>query len=692
MATASLPQDLAAQIKYGAQTGSAVRRSQYLADALKQIGTTGSTNIQSGGELAAKLLATAILNKAGKSADKQALQSIADQQGQETDSILAGFARPPAAAPAPALPQMPPQAAQPPPMPAPQPQTPPQVAPAALQASPEDRDALTRMLAVEALGEGPEGMAAAGHVAMNRLKNGYGGAKTLKDVIFQPHQFEGMNRANQVTPDAYAKAGQVADAILSGQMADPTNGAMAFLNPEMQVKGWGGRPGMPIPKWASGGDGHRIGNHVFFGGKPQQMAQQQAAPPQAQGPDLAAFAAGGAGADPFPAAPPQPIPPSASSASPGPAAGTAPAGNVPQAEPAGATPHGITSEQIGFLEKLLKNPRTHEAGMAYAMELQKKAAEPTKFDTTNINGLPTQIDPYTGQVRPVDVPANARTRVVSAAEAGIPAPPGTMVSIDPLGNVKEVSRPQQGQQALTGPGQPYREAPIQGGTNDPRAPAATFNNEGKLRDDYAKEVQPFVLAREGYQKVVQAAGDMSQAGAIALVFGYMKTLDPGSTVREGEQATVQNSGSIPQTVANMYNKLVAGQSSLTPEQREQFATSAQGQFNVYKRTFDAANERYGELAKNYGYNPNNVIRHFDDIQPFVAPTAGAGASRAPIPQAAQDAYRARFQRGLIDPKAPVGTQNNPLQARDAATLQALDTPANKGKYVIGPDGQFGVID
>jgi hypothetical protein len=136
--------------------------------------------------------------------------------------------------------------------------------------TPEDRDALARMIATEAGGEGQQGMLAAGAVAMNRLKSGYGGAKTLSDVINAPNQFEGMSRAGQVSPQAYQAALQVADRLLSGQASDPTGGAVNFINPQLQAQ-----LGRQQPAWAPAGQGQRIGNHVFYGGQGQGENQVQ---------------------------------------------------------------------------------------------------------------------------------------------------------------------------------------------------------------------------------------------------------------------------------------------------------------------------------------------------------------------------------------------------------------------------------
>jgi hypothetical protein len=126
--------------------------------------------------------------------------------------------------------------------------------------APQDRDALIQMVAGEAGGEPTEGMAGVAHVALNRLSQGFRGAKSLTDVVNSPHQFEAISRGVQPSPAALQKAAQVVDAVLAGQIPDPTGGAINYLNPELQAQ-----LGRPQPVWAPG-DGQRIGRHVFYGG------------------------------------------------------------------------------------------------------------------------------------------------------------------------------------------------------------------------------------------------------------------------------------------------------------------------------------------------------------------------------------------------------------------------------------------
>ena len=57
----------------------------------------------------------------------------------------------------------------------------------------------------------------------------------------------------------YQNAAQIADAVLSGQLPDPTTGATHFLNPTVVRK----RPGGSLPSWARG-EGQPIGRHTFY--------------------------------------------------------------------------------------------------------------------------------------------------------------------------------------------------------------------------------------------------------------------------------------------------------------------------------------------------------------------------------------------------------------------------------------------
>lgn len=128
----------------------------------------------------------------------------------------------------------------------------------------EDRDYMIRTIVFEAADEPDEGKIAVAYVILNRIKSG-GWGDSIKDVVTSPWQFEPwMTRREEMeklSPDApsYKNAAQIADAVLAGQVPDPTAGAMYFLNPTVVRE----RRGGSLPSWAQG-EGQPIGNHTFY--------------------------------------------------------------------------------------------------------------------------------------------------------------------------------------------------------------------------------------------------------------------------------------------------------------------------------------------------------------------------------------------------------------------------------------------
>ena len=128
----------------------------------------------------------------------------------------------------------------------------------------EERDYLIRTIAFEASGETEVGKAAVAHVILNRKRSGNWG-DNIKEVVTHPWQFEPwMTKRKQMerlSPDdpRYREAALIADAVLAGQMADPTGGATHFLNPIIVRE----RRGGSLPSWARG-KGQPIGRHTFY--------------------------------------------------------------------------------------------------------------------------------------------------------------------------------------------------------------------------------------------------------------------------------------------------------------------------------------------------------------------------------------------------------------------------------------------
>ncbi len=127
-----------------------------------------------------------------------------------------------------------------------------------------ERDYLIKTIAFEAPHESDKGKAAVAYVVLNRKKSRRW-ADNVKDVVTQPWQFEPwMTRRKEMenlSPNdpRYKAAARIADAVLNGDIPDPTAGATHFLNPVIVRQ----RRGGSLPSWAAGG-GYAIGRHTFY--------------------------------------------------------------------------------------------------------------------------------------------------------------------------------------------------------------------------------------------------------------------------------------------------------------------------------------------------------------------------------------------------------------------------------------------
>lgn len=302
-----------------------------------------------------------------------------------------------------------------------------------------------------------------------------------------------------------------------------------------------------------------------------------------------------------------------------------------QAAPAGGSAYAhapIDPQEIAYAKQLLQSqdPAEQEQGYAMVQKLKERAMTPVKYEVGSVNGVPTWNNPYQpGQSQTGAIPQGAMSQTVSAQDLGIQAPQGTAFSRTPTGQVSQVYAPPSGYEST-----PQGQQVIKGGSADPLSGQNLISGESSLRAEYGKGIQDYIESRNGYQKVIQAAGNDSGAGDIALTFGFMKTLDPGSTVREGEAATVQNTANIPDRIRNTYNQLLGDKAArMQPGQRQELIKAAKSQFDVYQRRADQMNERYSGLAQSYGYDPTRVVQQFpalEDVQ-SAAPSGPRGAQQ-----------------------------------------------------------------
>lgn len=171
----------------------------------------------------------------------------------------------------------------------------------AAQLSPAERDKMIRVVIGEAGAEPYEGKAAVAHVILNRAKANsreFGGG-TVDQVIEKPNAFEPWtNRATRAalerespTSKKYQQAAQIVDAVLAGQVADPTKGATFFYSPSAQAAMIAkGSKRSAVPVFATPeAETAKIGRHVFYAPSGQPVAPQAvaAAPMEPAGPAIA---------------------------------------------------------------------------------------------------------------------------------------------------------------------------------------------------------------------------------------------------------------------------------------------------------------------------------------------------------------------------------------------------------------------
>jgi spore germination cell wall hydrolase CwlJ-like protein len=130
--------------------------------------------------------------------------------------------------------------------------------------SSQDRDAMIRTVIGEAGGEPVLGQQAVAWVIRNRQAADF--APTIGSVVYQRGQFEPwMTRAGELrsiseSSRQYKQAAAVVDDVLSGKVADPTNGATHFYSPNVQHA-----LGRQDPQWAYEYEPKaKIGTHVFY--------------------------------------------------------------------------------------------------------------------------------------------------------------------------------------------------------------------------------------------------------------------------------------------------------------------------------------------------------------------------------------------------------------------------------------------
>ena len=295
--------------------------------------------------------------------------------------------------------------------------------------TPQDRDALIRMVYGEARGEHPAGQAATAAVALNRsILSG----QPVAQVVTAPGQFEGMRVGAQLNPGSpdYQRIASVVDPLLTGNLPDPSGGATHFYAPAAQAA-----LGRAPPAWDDG-SGRMIGNQKFFnkpyGGQSTmppgsyQVAQNGPLGPMPS--SAAAQLPGGSGAG---SAPPQD----------GPGGAPAPAQGGPGAPPAPpqmAYGNGPTQQERQTIQSYMAspNPQLRQQALEMMQSISTRMRTPIEyspqFDANTGRTVYVPKTPGQGPVQYAGAPAGyeppAPASMMWGPDGQVHAMPGTQVS------------------------------------------------------------------------------------------------------------------------------------------------------------------------------------------------------------------------------------------------------------------------
>jgi hypothetical protein len=625
---------------YSPDTQSVMRRSKYLTDALAQM--QQPQEIKGGwGELAARLGATAILARGQKKADRELADVLAKEAEARKASILGQFglggpqtptpAQGPAQTPAASVDPI--QAAS--------------MAPGAQQAQPPAPKAPGGSL-LDALMPGLIRRESGGRARpgpMTRYGQAQGQTQMLDATAEAMAKKTGvpwrpdLMRAN--TPEALQYQETLGRAYLQEGLDTTGNprDALRYYHGGPDRSQWG-------PKTNAYAD-------AIMGGLPQAQMTGGPAPqgPMQVSPTMAGALSGG---PPAPQPPQQPMgfPPMPE---PQPQTQTPP--QAPQQAPQQAW--GPAPGELQYLQQLASDPRTIDAAQAYADDLRKKYAAPPKMETYSANGVPMAFNPYAAQAGALPVPQGAMNQTVGADRLGIQAPPGTAYSVDPYGKPTQVFQPQAGQQVASAPGQPYKEAPITGGTGDIVGnPQQRFAAMKDLRTEVKPVIDSAIALRRNYSALEAGYRQQSGPGDLAMINGLQKMIDEG-VVREGDVAMQLKAQGLEGGIAGL-QAYMTSTGTFSPAIRERIKVAGDDIYGSINQTYRQRVEGYrGMVERTFGEGSfadvlppetAGALGWTDQPQGQGAPQGGQGQQSGAAPSGAQRAQDGKYY--IQDPTKP----------------------------------------
>jgi hypothetical protein len=467
----------------------------------------------------------------------------------------------------------------------------PMIAMAPNSGQPSERELVIRTIAAETSGKSPQEAQAIAAVILNRAKTR---GLSPADVVLERNQFEpwnagpgGRNDPMNIDPNSprYQQAAQALAAASGGQ--DPTGGATHFFAPAAQAA-----LGRNAPAWAQG-PGQQIGATAFYA--PEGRAPGGAVPVG----DMAAPGAQTAE---------QPM------QRPAPGQFVNPMQGGGQMQRPGVNPALLQALASPWAAK---NPMLAQLGAKVAGD----QLTGTQFGFQVVGENLVRTNPRTGQVEVVPnvSPAKPQWGVIGEANGQ-----------KQYGFINPVA------QSVT----PYQGNP----TNAP----PKFDDVTSLRKEISAlpEVKNYTVALPAYNTMVRASKDNSAAGDLAFVYGLAKVFDPDSVVREGEMKFSEASQSIPEQVLGTIRRVVAGETRLDANTKEQLIGVVNQRMTEMKQQYDTRLGGFQPTFDAYKIDPKLVLPSTGDVLPVpklnrtsigtVAPGAPAAPAATAKPAKPQD--------------------------------------------------------
>lgn len=136
--------------------------------------------------------------------------------------------------------------------------------------------------------------------------------------------------------------------------------------------------------------------------------------------------------------------------------------------------------------------------------------------------------------------------------------------------------------------------------------------EDSLRGEFLANTKDFTQAVRQFSILDTIADDATGATDMALVFTYMKILDPTSVVRDSEfgLAASTDLGTFEGISLNTINKVLRGQTVLTPKQRASLISAARGATLGAYKAYESMRDAFKTVVDIRDLNPDAVLVDF----------------------------------------------------------------------------------